>query len=121
MDSGSLSIDSLAQVVSSLGSVGFAVWYAWHTTTVTLPKRDEEHRIAVQSLVTDLRLKDDRHEAAVRKLVTDFRQSLKEVTDHCEKELLAISDSYRRETDKLTDEIRKSAQFRAIQLDSEGR
>lgn len=119
-DATGLSIDGIAQLVSTLTSVGFAVWYAWHTTTVTLPQRDKEHRLTVASLVADLKSKDERHEAAITHLVTDFRQSLKDVTDHCEQELSAIADNYRRETDRLADQIKNSAHFRPISLADEG-
>lgn len=36
--------NSLAAPLSSLGSIGFAVWYAWYQTTVTIPNMLKEHR-----------------------------------------------------------------------------
>ena len=35
---------SVLPAVSTLGSLGFAVWYAWYTTTVSLPKMQDGHR-----------------------------------------------------------------------------
>jgi len=35
---------SITPVISALGSLGFAIWFAWYTVTVTLPKQQVEHR-----------------------------------------------------------------------------
>lgn len=30
--------------IASVGSLGFAIWFAYYTTTVTLPNQQKEHR-----------------------------------------------------------------------------
>ena len=37
-------IASVTPVLSAIGSLGFAIWFAWHTVTVTLPVMQKEHR-----------------------------------------------------------------------------
>lgn len=114
----SMTPDGIASVLTSISSVGFAVWFAWHTVTKTLPEKDAEHRVAIAGLVQDLRIKDERHEQAIRLLVADFKTSLKEVTDHCESELREIAANYARETDRVIDEIRQPG-FRSQRVDKE--
>lgn len=35
---------TILPALSTVGSLGFAVWYAWYTTTVSIPKLLEAHR-----------------------------------------------------------------------------
>jgi len=35
---------SILPALSTVGSLGFAVWYAWYTTTVSIPKLLDAHR-----------------------------------------------------------------------------
>jgi len=51
---------SLLPAVSAMGSLGFAVWYAYYTTTVVIPKLLEAHRAERQEMQTrfDARLQD---------------------------------------------------------------
>jgi hypothetical protein len=44
----------------------------------------------------------------MKELLTDFRASLTEVTDHCEKELKEISDTYRTETGRILEQLRSN-------------
>jgi len=41
---------SLLPAVSAMGSLGFAVWYAYYTTTVVIPKLLEAHRAERQEM-----------------------------------------------------------------------
>lgn len=47
---------AITQIVSQIGSIGFAVWYAWWTTTHTIPHMSEKHDMLVRKLVDDFRL-----------------------------------------------------------------
>ncbi len=107
-------------MLTALSSVGFTLWFSWYTTTRTIPEKDAEHRAQVASLVSDLRAKDTEHKATMIAITTDFRASLREVTDHCERELAQIAAAYTRETDRLAEEIRKSASFRPVRLTEGG-
>ncbi len=35
---------AITPVVSAVGSLGFAIWFAWYTTVYTLPALQKEHR-----------------------------------------------------------------------------
>lgn len=61
-------VSSITQVISAIGSMGFAIWFAHHTTTVTLPKQQQEHREA-------LRDQDKTHAETIKELVTEMRAS----------------------------------------------
>lgn len=40
----SVDISAIMPAVSNLGALGFAVWYAYYTTTVAIPKLIADHR-----------------------------------------------------------------------------
>lgn len=42
-DAGS-QIEDYLPALSTVGSLGFAVWYAWYTTTVLIPRMLDAHR-----------------------------------------------------------------------------
>lgn len=50
-----LDASTLAPTLSSICSVGFAVWHSWYMTTKTIPDQQKEHREHVKSLVEEFR------------------------------------------------------------------
>jgi ABC-type nickel/cobalt efflux system permease component RcnA len=70
-------------ILSGVASLGFAVWFAYHTTTKTLPEKDAKHEATVKAI-------NDTHTDTVRKLVDDFRAESKEQR-HAESERMKIS------------------------------
>ena len=84
----------ISQVVTQITSIGFAVWYAWHTTTHTIPelaKRNDE----ITKIITD------KHDLTVRKLVEDFRQDLREERIEFLNQLSAVNST----SDRMCDAI----------------
>lgn len=55
-------------IVSAVGSLGFAIWFAYHTTTVTLPRQQQEHRELLKELA-------ETHAATIKELVSEIRAS----------------------------------------------
>lgn len=53
-------------VVSAIGSLGFAIWFAYHTTTVTLPRQQQENRELLKELA-------ETHAATIKELVSEIR------------------------------------------------
>lgn len=39
-----IDLSSIMPAISAVGSLGFAIWFAYYTTTVTLPNQQKEHR-----------------------------------------------------------------------------
>ena len=46
------SLGDLAPFISSLGSTGFAIWFAYYTVTKTLPDQQEENRKSLEKMAT---------------------------------------------------------------------
>lgn len=61
----------------------FTVWYAWHTTYKTIPALVAENRIEQ------------------RQAREDFRAALKDLTDHCEREMAKSDERYNRSLARL--------------------
>lgn len=53
--------------VSTLGSLGFAVWYAYYTTTVAIPKLLEAHRAERLEL-------QQRFDSALHELLAEMKE-----------------------------------------------
>jgi ABC-type nickel/cobalt efflux system permease component RcnA len=51
----SINNDFAMQIASGFASLGFAVWYAWHTTTRSIPKMQEDHKQTVERIVEQFR------------------------------------------------------------------
>ncbi len=45
-------VESVMPAISSVSSLGFAIWFAWYTATHTIPKQQQEHREAIKELTT---------------------------------------------------------------------
>lgn len=52
--------------VSAVGSLGFAIWFAWYTTTTAIPNQQKEHREAIDKLTTT-------HSDTIKEIVTEMR------------------------------------------------
>lgn len=59
------------QVLGGMTSLGFAVWYAYYTTTVTIPKMQERH-------AEEMREKDKVHAEVVNRMLNEFRAECRE-------------------------------------------
>ncbi len=46
---------SVAPMLSTLGSLGFAVWFGWYVTTRMIPDMQREHRQAMLDLANEFR------------------------------------------------------------------
>lgn len=57
---------TILPAMSTLCSLGFAVWYAWHVTTKAMPDQQKEHRDQLRDIT-------DSHNKLIDKLVSDFR------------------------------------------------
>ena len=44
-----------AQIAGGIATAGFTAWYAWYTTTVTIPKMQELHSDLIKKVVSDFR------------------------------------------------------------------
>ncbi len=110
-----ISSDTAVSAISVMASIGFAVWWGFHTTTRTLPDKEKAHREEMRSLILDMKEREQSYRNDMKEMRAEFTAALKEVTDHCEVELQAISENYRRETDRLAEEIKKSASFRPVE------
>ena len=62
---------AILPAVSTVGSLGFAVWYAWYTTTVSIPKLLEAHRQERLEMQT-------RFDATVMQLLTEMKEQRSE-------------------------------------------
>lgn len=45
------STDGIATIVATAGSGGFAIWYAWYTTTRVIPEKETKHSTQVEKLI----------------------------------------------------------------------
>jgi len=65
-EAGGLDVSSVTPALSAIGSLGFAIWFAYHTTTVTLPNQQKEHREQIKELA-------DTHSNTIKELVSELR------------------------------------------------
>ena len=65
-------------IVGGLTSNGFAVWYAWYTTTKTIPEAQKAHAEAMEKKdalnAAAMDKKDAIHAATIGNLVEEFRR-----------------------------------------------
>ena len=45
-----LDVSAITPALSAIGSLGFAIWFAYYTTTKTLPDQQKEHREQIREL-----------------------------------------------------------------------
>lgn len=70
-------LGSWGQVASTIVSTGFAVWYAWHVTTKTLPEKDRLHQEAVKSIVDEFHRDAAEARDTFKQALTDIRTSFR--------------------------------------------
>lgn len=66
-EGGGVDPSAVLPAVSTVGSLGFAVWYAWYTTTSVIPKLLDAHRQERQEM-------EVRHDGQITKLLEDFKE-----------------------------------------------
>lgn len=67
-DASALDVSAMTPALSAIGSLGFAIWFAYYTTTKTLPDQQKEHREAIKEL-------NETHANTIKELVTELRSS----------------------------------------------
>lgn len=79
-----IGIADITPVVSAVGSLGFAIWFAYYTTTTTLPNQQKEHRDQIKELteshaatikdfVDELKDKRESHAETIKELVNELK------------------------------------------------
>lgn len=72
-------------IIGGLTSTGFAVWYAWYTTTKTIPDAQKAHAEAMEKKdalnAAAMDKKDAQHAATISNLVEEFRRDSIEQRD----------------------------------------
>lgn len=91
-----VSVTQWFQMGSGVFGSGFAVWYAWYTTTKTLPTLNQQHNELVGKIVDDFRSESK-----------EQRESEKERTKAIAASMSAISESVHELTDKIGSHIHK--------------
>lgn len=61
-----VSLTDAMPAISAVGSLGFAIWFAWYTTTTTIPNQQKEHREAIDRLTMT-------HSETIKEIVTEMR------------------------------------------------
>jgi hypothetical protein len=61
-----VTITDAMPAVSAVGSLGFAIWFAWYTTTTAIPRQQQEHRQQIKEL-------SDTHARTISELVAELR------------------------------------------------
>lgn len=59
------------QYLGGMTSLGFAVWYAWYTTTVIIPNKDRQHAETISKIV-------DTNAEAMNRAMSEFRAEVRE-------------------------------------------
>lgn len=63
-----IGLTDVTPVVSAIGSLGFAIWFAYYTTTTTLPNQQKEHRDQIRELA-------ETHSNTIKEIVGELRAS----------------------------------------------
>lgn len=87
-----IDINGLAPAVSAILSIGFATWFAYYTTTTTIPTQQKEHREAIKELSTI-------HAEAIEKMVLELKEKRESYTQTI-KEIVAEMKSERESYDR---------------------
>lgn len=69
-------MEGWAQLAGSLTGVGFAVWFAWYSTTSIIPKLVNDNRIDMAKL-------HELHAQEVRDLAVTFKGEIAAERQHC--------------------------------------
>lgn len=85
----------IVSVVTQFSSIGFAVWYAWWTTTHTIPNMQ------------------NRHDELVGKIIAEFRMDIKEQRADFINQLAVINSTSDRMCDAITELHKSISDFHA--------
>lgn len=74
--------DGWAQLISAIASLGFAVWYAYHTTTKTIPEMQRTHAETITNMQTvhgkTVDEITEKHSVLTDRLLAEFRAETRE-------------------------------------------
>jgi len=74
-----IDFSSVTPIVSAIGSLGFAIWFAYYTTTTTLPNQQKEHREAIKELSVNFTnaLQESKtiHAGTIKELVGEMKSA----------------------------------------------
>ena len=65
-ETAAMDVSAITPALSAIGSLGFAIWFAYYTTTKTLPDQQKEHRDAIKELT-------ETHSNTIKELVAEMR------------------------------------------------
>lgn len=89
-----IDISSATQLATMLTSIGFAVWYAYHLTTKTIPSMQEaasqERKQALEQAALERTELKVAATAERTQIMDRFDRALDKVVTHCKEEMQAI-------------------------------
>ncbi len=59
--------------ISSVTSLGFAIWFSWYTTTKTIPDLLKDHRGEREGIIEEMKQQREAFESALRELANQRR------------------------------------------------
>ena len=65
-ETAAMDVSAITPALSAIGSLGFAIWFAYYTTTKTLPDQQKEHRDAMKDMT-------ETHASTIKELVAEMR------------------------------------------------
>jgi hypothetical protein len=65
-DTTAMDVSAITPALSAIGSLGFAIWFAYYTTTKTLPDQQKEHRDAIKELT-------ETHAGTIKEMMAEMR------------------------------------------------
>jgi hypothetical protein len=71
-DTTAMDVSAITPALSAIGSLGFAIWFAYYTTTKTLPEQQKEHRDAIKELT-------ETHSGTIKELTETHAGTIKEM------------------------------------------
>lgn len=78
-ESAAFDVSAITPAVSAIGSLGFAIWFAFHTVTKTLPRQQKEHREQLKEIIDghreEIKAVVTKCESVVDKVVVEMRST----------------------------------------------
>lgn len=62
--------------ISSVTSLGFAIWFSWYTTTKTIPDMQRDHRVEREGIIEEMKQQREAFESALREITNQRRGGL---------------------------------------------
>lgn len=62
-----MTVADVMPAISSVGSLGFAIWFAYYTTTTTLPTQQKQHQEQLEKLT-------ETHAETIKEIIGELRQ-----------------------------------------------